>query len=1077
MATYIKGADTYLPDIKPFTPDYKFLSAVLETRKDKYDSNFKATNDIYNKVVYSDLSRVDTREKRDQFAENLGPSIEKISGMDLSLQQNADAAQNVFAPFYEDDLIVRDIVQTAQYRKESSYANRLLESGTEEGADRYSANGVKSLQYKMDDFINATPEKALGMAAPNYVDGVNLFNLSQEILGSMDPPLSMEMDMGTTADGKFLIRQKNGALITGAALNVLEQTLLKDPRVIAAYHDDAFVSGRNFAAQGIQNGRYSNVEQGQEAWANETINRINTLNAEAIGKNVIEASKAEAANVTWENYKAKNGIIPGSDLDIAMQEQMSAAEATKAALDAKMEVKRVGEIPTKTLPGTLNKAYNMILSYNLGSDMHKAATAFASQDQSYLLRDNNYELLNQKFLYNMAEIKAKADNAVNLAKLKGEIVMPNQDDLANKLTKPVITFNAATGFDYEVDPETLEPDENADLIIKLDEDIVTEGNKLMNNQLGDLLNMMQILNPLGDNVEENQTYGIKLSNGEDYRGTIAEIRKVLSQTEEGETEELMIYPNKNTIQELFSSTSEIFKDTRELTLQNPEMTIGTDRRNQYDALYKKIFGLGGTQIQEAGFNQAIETSKQNQLEAYKLVEAQLTRPGDDLENTNVRDLVASGFPSILDNLGNVIPKDKYLEKVTDLIRKGEITNPDLKGWDSGSDSKNYMIPAYNEVKGYDPTYKRVVTRQEPKYNTDGSRAMMIDMSAVKNDAEEMHNTLYAGLNTMLLSGEVSTGNLYATLGGNSEGAADYSANPSISYTINPLVTNQGTLEGQKELSNFIDQINRFELDGVIYGIVQGDINNVDAESLMVKDPVAVKAWNLYKEDLATWYGNPKRSNSDAIAPIADLVYNSVYGKASDGEKTTAGYQIKFSPEWLASKQQGSNTKTSSEFGAFTKEEILKLSGESGNGEENGIKGSPGISFIFDQRYDNNVKSKNNTYYSQVETAILSGSNSNYADFTVPDGINSTAEYRVIKNGINDYWIHYDLKTYVPYDAKDKTGGTYSTEKVSHQLKPEVLRGNLKNLDEAVEGLQTYFEQHRQMNIDAEAKDRAINGQK
>ena len=32
MATYIKGADTYLPDIKPFTPDYKFLSAVLETK-------------------------------------------------------------------------------------------------------------------------------------------------------------------------------------------------------------------------------------------------------------------------------------------------------------------------------------------------------------------------------------------------------------------------------------------------------------------------------------------------------------------------------------------------------------------------------------------------------------------------------------------------------------------------------------------------------------------------------------------------------------------------------------------------------------------------------------------------------------------------------------------------------------------------------------------------------------------------------------------------------------------------------------------------------------------------------------
>ena len=52
MATYIKGADAYLPDIQPFTPDYKFLSQVVNTRTDKYDANFKATNDLYNKVVY-----------------------------------------------------------------------------------------------------------------------------------------------------------------------------------------------------------------------------------------------------------------------------------------------------------------------------------------------------------------------------------------------------------------------------------------------------------------------------------------------------------------------------------------------------------------------------------------------------------------------------------------------------------------------------------------------------------------------------------------------------------------------------------------------------------------------------------------------------------------------------------------------------------------------------------------------------------------------------------------------------------------------------------------------------------------
>ena len=123
MATYVPGSETYLPDIKPFTPDYKFLSAVLDVRQDKYNTNWQATNDVYNKVVYADLSREDNNDKREQYVNNLAPSLEKIAGMDLSLAQNAQSAKSVFAPFFEDQLIVKDMVKTANYRKEMAHAD------------------------------------------------------------------------------------------------------------------------------------------------------------------------------------------------------------------------------------------------------------------------------------------------------------------------------------------------------------------------------------------------------------------------------------------------------------------------------------------------------------------------------------------------------------------------------------------------------------------------------------------------------------------------------------------------------------------------------------------------------------------------------------------------------------------------------------------------------------------------------------------------------------------------------------------------------------------------------------------
>jgi len=379
MATYIKGADTYLPDIKPFTPDYKFLSAVLETRTDKYDANFKATNDLYNKVVYADLSREDNKTKRDQYAETIAQAIEKISGMDLSLQQNADNARSVFAPFYEDDLIVKDIVYTSAYRKEMAHAQRLLDQGTEVAADRYSERGKRSLQYQLDDFINADANKALNMKLPNYVQNVNLYKMSEKILGEMDPPLKMKMDQ-FSEDGNYIITNQNGSLVTGAALQILQQTLMKDPRVQAAYADDAFVASRDFAANGMQAGAFQTVEEGQNAWAAETINRINQRNDLAIQAGLEDQAKQINVNANWENYQKQNGIIPGSDMSQALEENMSVAEATQAALDARMNIKREGQLPTNSVDGNLNKAYRMLMAANIETDLVNAAISYGALD-------------------------------------------------------------------------------------------------------------------------------------------------------------------------------------------------------------------------------------------------------------------------------------------------------------------------------------------------------------------------------------------------------------------------------------------------------------------------------------------------------------------------------------------------------------------------------------------------------------------------------------------------------------------------------------------------------------------------
>ena len=53
MATYIPGIESYTPTYTPFEPDFKFAQAVLSTRQDRYDTNYKQLNDVYGSVTMS----------------------------------------------------------------------------------------------------------------------------------------------------------------------------------------------------------------------------------------------------------------------------------------------------------------------------------------------------------------------------------------------------------------------------------------------------------------------------------------------------------------------------------------------------------------------------------------------------------------------------------------------------------------------------------------------------------------------------------------------------------------------------------------------------------------------------------------------------------------------------------------------------------------------------------------------------------------------------------------------------------------------------------------------------------------
>ena len=419
MATYIKGAQSYGREIKPFTPDYKFLSNALGTMQNRYDLNYKQLNDQYSKVVYADISREDTKNIRDQYTQKLIPKMEKLSGLDLSLRQNVDAAQGLFKPFYEDDLIVKDMVFTSAFKKNAQLAQILKKSDDSEQRKKYWDIGMKAMEYQMQDFLSSDKEDALRMGLPQYVENVDLYSMGMKILddaGFKD----VEIQMPPRKGDPFIVTKKNGDLRVPGAYNYLMNTLKKDPRVLNAYRTSGLVNARSFAENGVANNLYSSVEEGKSVWAQKTLDQIRTRNQTA--HPIIQAKYREALEVknNWESYQKEEGIIEGSQEEIAMLKALEEFDSAEEDLNNSNENLQRFETSSQS-EEDLNFAYSMLMDYNISNDILGAAIAFSDKDKSIKLDVNQYTLEDVKFSHSKELKRLQASLNRDAAMLKGRI--------------------------------------------------------------------------------------------------------------------------------------------------------------------------------------------------------------------------------------------------------------------------------------------------------------------------------------------------------------------------------------------------------------------------------------------------------------------------------------------------------------------------------------------------------------------------------------------------------------------------------------------------------------------------------
>ena len=207
MATYLQGVTDYIPEYQPFQPDFNFFASALQTKQNRYDKNWSKLNRVYGKFVNAPLTHSQSIANRDQYLKNAVKNIQKISGLDLSLEQNVQQAMQVFTPFYNDKNLLYDMYFTEEANSSRSLGQSYENCTGKDCEGLYWLQGIQAIDYKVKEFAQSNYDEIFNIAAPKYVPFAQGFKDATQLVKD----LGIDIETTSFQNGK-IVTYRNGEI-------------------------------------------------------------------------------------------------------------------------------------------------------------------------------------------------------------------------------------------------------------------------------------------------------------------------------------------------------------------------------------------------------------------------------------------------------------------------------------------------------------------------------------------------------------------------------------------------------------------------------------------------------------------------------------------------------------------------------------------------------------------------------------------------------------------------------------------------------------------------------------------------
>lgn len=966
MATYIPGIESYTPEYTSFEPDFKFAQAVLSTRQDRYDTNYKQLNDIYGSVIYADLSREDTRQQRDNFAEKLVPAIHKIADMDLSIGANVDAAKGVFNPFIENNLIQQDIFRTSKYKGELQRAQSLLNAPNPEASKQYWQTGIEYMNYMMDDFINASPEEAIRKPLPEYVPNANLYDMALDYL--KESGIEAE-DFYFTKDKRFIIKQTNGDLIYDASYDRVKRALAQNGQVQRAYAADGYVRARKYAEQGVQGGKFATINEGRVAWAQNTLADINF---KATQLQLTQEGKLKELEELKLKHEKK--ISDVGEENLSPMEKRSYDEVLRNLNEVEEETKQNRELVsymgnmTADEESLLNRAYGSLMNWNISEDLRAAAMSYSMEGAKRDIEINDYQRDIDK--HNLQMIRDAAQRTwqqeenrldrLNRLAAAGGIIDPSIKNALN-------SFSMVDGQVSYVADKDGKPNADADMYELTNNELRLSGEKVLNDQINTILSYHQ-KDQAGLGVKGTPESIIIPTEDGDKVFTINEARSILQKPE-----------HQAFVQDRYKKISTILSDPERRVTEAPHIS------DQDAVQFKNMIN------QTTGLAQRIERTKQEfdkrAVANWDKVKNYENLPGVQYVLEDVNDY---GAPEIVQN-GKVLTEDEYVKIAVEKARKKEYTDRE------GVPETFYRMEYKNSTMYYGPgmgggQYATGKFYFDEEWAKKSAKAAYAKQKAVINrtlNGFYNYDTSKGDPEGKVGQGPFQAFGVYSMLrGGSPNLMTDETAFMANTYSTGAVSPRRINNMSQEEKFVLVDFINQLKTGGVQY--IPGDVANLTQDEIKdLSDEDVRSAQRIVGQsvmDLSTGI------SADDKKGLFNVTYVDAYG-AKDSDVKTGAYVVTFDQTAL-NKNIGLSGDDAAGTGTITKEEKKKFST---------------ITIMVNDDQDLSGYSQNSYNYNAVDTDI--DFNGSYTR-----EIPGAGSFKIWKDG-NQYLTTIEELSY------DPTGGT------------------------------------------------------